>query len=365
MHGVTDDPEQPGPAARRRARLLPATAWSTSTSSSAAASAGWWWRWRAAGVRRGFGIDENTALLVEGARRAGLRRVRRHARRHGPASVDPAGAASATSASATSTTATASTSPASARAGRRQAPGAQARDRLPRAGPLAAQRLRRLHALRPDGPPRARRPGGLHRRPGRGLRRPLRHQRHRRARAPAAPLARADRHARERPPDVGAELPLLDQERAAERHPPRRPPRQPRPHLRHDAEPRGADRAARLLAARAPTRRCSAAPLALVGAGPVGVFAAASAEPDAHRRRARRAPRRATACTAVDLGVTIDNRRLRRSRTHELLEEHRRPARHPALRRQPESAWSRRCCTAARRAPCSAPSPAPTPRARR
>ena len=53
----------------------------------------------------------------------------------------------------------------------------------------------------------------------------------------------------------------------------------PRPHLRHGAEPRGAHRAPRLLAARAPTRRCSRPRSALVGAGPVGVFAAASAEP--------------------------------------------------------------------------------------
>ena len=35
-----------------------------------------------AGVRRGFGIDENTALLVEGGAGAGLRRVRRDGRRH-------------------------------------------------------------------------------------------------------------------------------------------------------------------------------------------------------------------------------------------------------------------------------------------
>ena len=47
VHGVTDDPETPGPADGHRPRLLPLRHASTSTSSSAAASAGSWWRWRA------------------------------------------------------------------------------------------------------------------------------------------------------------------------------------------------------------------------------------------------------------------------------------------------------------------------------
>ena len=52
------------------------------------------------------------------------------------------------------------------------------------------------------------------------------------------------------------ELPLLADQRAAERHPARRPHGPAGAHLRHDAEPGGADRAARLLAARRPRRRC-------------------------------------------------------------------------------------------------------------
>ena len=91
VHGVTADPQAAGPAARRRARLLPATAWSTSTSSSAAASAGWWSRWPQAGVRRGFGIDENTALLVEGAAARVCGEYGVMLDRHGPATVDPDG----------------------------------------------------------------------------------------------------------------------------------------------------------------------------------------------------------------------------------------------------------------------------------
>ena len=229
----------------------------------------------------------------------------------------------------------ASTSPLPPAAGRRQAPGAQARDRLPRPGALAAQRLRRLHALRPDGPAGARRPA--------------------RSTPPTAPrpstprsgvnvtveIERQPRRSRGliATPETGLrmsalELPLLDAEPAAERHPPRRPPRRPGPHLRHGAEPRGADRAPRLLAARAPTRRCSRATVALVGAGPVGVFAAASAEPS--RTAAEHIALLARhGVHGVDLGVTIDTvdyadagRRPPR--------EHRRPARRPALRRQPD-----------------------------
>ena len=198
VHGVTDDPERPGllmgtglgffPFGMvdqhfikrgRLGRLVVAMA--------------------GAGVRRGFGIDENTALLVEGA-------AARVCGEYGVMVIDIGPAQRRrrraqlprTSASATSTTATAiDLAPLPARARRRQAPGAQARDRLPRACPLAAQRLRRLHALRPDGAAGARRPGGLRRRPGRGLRRPLRASTSRSSSsASAPPLARADRHAR-------------------------------------------------------------------------------------------------------------------------------------------------------------------------
>ena len=134
-------------------------------------------------------------------------------------------------------------------------------------------------------------------------------------------------------------------------------------HLRHDAEPRGADRAARLLAARAPTRRCWRRSLALVGAGPVGVLAAASAEPKRDRRRACRAPRAARGA----------GRRPRRHHRHRRL---RGAGRRSCSRRSPacaascsaaatRSGWSRRCCTAARRARSCARSPAPTRRARR
>ena len=200
VHGVTADPEQPGLLLGdglgffrhgmvdqhfikrgRLGRLVVAMA--------------------QAGVRRGFGIDENTALADRGRRRAGLRRIRRHAGRHGPRQGRPRRArASGTSASATSTTATASTS-----AGFRPRPGAGKRRvrkreiayRAParsRRNVFGAYTLYDLMARLVLGDP-----ASLQRRPRRGVRRPVGRQRHRRGRAPAAPLEGADRHAGERP----------------------------------------------------------------------------------------------------------------------------------------------------------------------
>ena len=292
-----------------------------------------------AGVRRGFGIDENTALLVEGgaARVCGEYGVMLVDM--GPADGRPRRrAASATSGSATSTTATASTSAASGRSpGAAQAAGAQARDRLSRAGPLAAQRLRRLHALRPDGPARARRPARLRRRPGRGLRRALRL-----STSPSRSSARsAGRAALIATPESGLrmtalELPLLDapaEQLSATRLADRIG--RPRAHLRHDAEPRGADRAARLLAAasadpamlappvRAGRRRAGRRARRRLGraAGDRAPSMSSCWRGSACRRSTSASPSTPSTTPTQDAGPARDDRR---------------PARHPALRRQPD-----------------------------
>ena len=102
------DPEAARPADRRPASASSPTAWSTSTSSSAAGSAGWSSRWPRAGRAPRLRHRREHRAPRRGRRRAGLRRVRRDARRHGPGHGRPRRrGASATSASATSTTATA------------------------------------------------------------------------------------------------------------------------------------------------------------------------------------------------------------------------------------------------------------------
>ena len=151
-----------------------------------------------------------------------------------------------------------------------------------------------------------------------------------------AALPRADRDARERPADVGDRLPLLADQPAAQRHPPRRPARPPGAHLRHDARTptrRSCSSARRRFA---PPRRCWPRSSRSVGAGPVGVLAAASAE--AGRTAAEHIALLARlGVQAVDLGVTIDTVDYA-EQDPDLLERHRRPARDPALRRQPDPA---------------------------
>ena len=144
-------------------------------------------------------------------------------------------------------------------------------------------------------------------------------QRHRRDRAPAAPLQGPHRHAGERPQDVGAELPLLDHQRAPQRHPPRRPHRQPRPHLRHDPEPRGAHRAPRLLAAHRPTRPCSPAPWRSSAPAPSASSPPPPPRPSAPPPSTWRSSR-STASTRSTSAITIDTVDYA-AQNHELLDE--------------------------------------------
>ena len=339
VHGVTGDPEAAGADAGRGARLLPLRHASTSISSSAAGSGGWSSRWPAAGVRRGFGIDENTALLVEGGVGAGLRRVRRDGRRPRAGGGRPRrAAASATSASATSTTATGSSSGRfRPRPGAAKRPGAAARDRLPRADPLAAQRLRRLYALRPDGAAGARR--------------------RRRSTTPTAAEAfdarsgvnvtveieRQPRRSRGliATPESGLRMTalnfrcsLVSEQLSATRLADRIGRRGP--DLRHDAEPGGADRAARLLAAQGRPGDARAGARRWSGGGRSACSPRPRPSRGATARRACRAPAAARRAGGRPRGHHRQ-RRLRGAGRGPAGDD-RRAARHPALRRQPDPA---------------------------
>ena len=84
VHGVTDDPKRPGLLMGTGLGFFPLRACVDQHFIKRGRLGRLVVAMAEAGVRRGFGIDENTALLVEGGAGAGLRRVRRDGGRHGP-----------------------------------------------------------------------------------------------------------------------------------------------------------------------------------------------------------------------------------------------------------------------------------------
>ena len=214
VHGVTADPHEPGLLLGAGLGFFPFGHGRPALHQARPARAAGGGHGRGRGAPRLRHRREHRAP-GRGRRRPRLRRVRGDARRPRPGAVDRRRAASATSASATSTTATASTSPplpAARRRGKRRVRKREIAYRAPtrsRRNVFGAYTLYDLMARLVLGDPVGYTPTAP--RPST----PVGLQRHRRDRAPAAPLARPDRHARERPAHVGARTSAARSERAA------------------------------------------------------------------------------------------------------------------------------------------------------
>ena len=207
----------PGPSAGRRAARHQAqhrraasassrSVWSTSTSCSAGGWGGWWRRcWRPAG-RHGFGIDENTAMVIAGGRLTRAGRDRADPRRRLAAHRQAGGRGSGRAQAQLSRSRRQPGSRlAQGAAGAGQAAGPRPRALLPRAHPGRQGGLRRLHHARDPGPAGRGRPRALPQRDHLGLR-PCQRQRGRGRDQPRTARQGADRAWRPGPAGDGARL---------------------------------------------------------------------------------------------------------------------------------------------------------------